>query len=251
MTKDDKLCPRRQSFAPRGVSLAQLLYAALVRYARYYNPVLERRCEVEEAIEVVRAQQLGEPRWKKLYLLGFSKWKRAFMGDFCRHLTKEIEFISKPPYKLERDEKLLMWGNSHAHMHQVLRADDGFIRSAGLGSNFCRPSSLVIDSQSIYYNARRPNNLRLLLNTLDWTTDEIARGENLHRMLVEADINKYNLSQSAEYLPANGAAGKQKLLVVGQVNGGGSTVTGSPVIQNNEQLLWAVRKAYPDAWIIL
>ncbi|MCL2914168.1 capsular polysaccharide biosynthesis protein [Shewanella corallii] len=250
LTRDAKPCQRRKELAPHGASLEQLMYGALVRYARYYHPVLERRCEVEDAIEVIRTQQVGEPKLNKLYLLGFSMWKRAFMGDFCRHLATEIQFVSKSPYKLNRDEKLLVWGNRFDNMHQVLRAEDGFIRSAGLGSNLCRPSSVVIDSQSMYFNAQRPNNLRQMLNTAELTQEEISRGEKLCRLLVEADINKYNLSQNAEYLPDSNAAGKQKLLVVGQVDGDASTVTGSPIIQTNEQLLWAVREAYPDAWII-
>ncbi|MGL4544202.1 MAG: capsular polysaccharide biosynthesis protein [Plesiomonas sp.] len=248
LTHDSRPCERRQRLANDGVSLAQLVHGALIRYSRYWHPVLERRCEVEDAIAIVRAQQQGEPKWRKLYLLGFSRWKRAFMGDFCRHLASEIEFVSKPPYRLQRDEKLLVWGNCFADMRQVLRAEDGFIRSAGLGSNLCRPSSVVIDTQSMYFNAQRPNNLRQMLSELELTADEILRGERLIAMLLEADINKYNLSQLDAYQAC--VTDKRKLLVVGQVDGDASTLTGSPVIQTNEQLLWAVRRAYPEAWII-
>jgi len=40
------------------------------------------------------------------------------------------------------------------------------------------------------------------------------------------------------------------LLVVGQVDGDASITTGSPVVKTNEELLFAVRAANPDAYII-
>ena len=40
------------------------------------------------------------------------------------------------------------------------------------------------------------------------------------------------------------------MLVVGQVGGDASILTGSPVIRSNEQLLWAVRAARPEAHIL-
>ncbi|MCH1930194.1 capsular polysaccharide biosynthesis protein [Shewanella sp. A25] len=251
LTQDTKTCLRRQELLHHTegkVSLLQLLHAALIKYPRYYHPILNRRCEVEDILPLIVAQQRGEHRWNRLYMLGFSRWKRAFMVDFCKHLAKDLQFVSKPPAKLNKDEKLLVWGNRFSHMHQVIRVEDGFIRSSGLGSNLCRPSSLVIDTQGMYFNAQRKNNLRHLLNTLQLTQEEIARGYRLCDSLVSADINKYNLASHGPYQPP--ATDKLRLLVVGQVDGDASTVTGSAVIQNNEQLLLAVREAFPDAWIV-
>ena len=248
LTQDTKVCQRRRQMAPEGVSIEQLLHAALVRYPRYYHPVLKRTCQVEDAIEIIRAQQLGAPAYRVLYLLGFSMWKRAFMGDFCRHLSEKVQFVSHPPQQLGADEKLLVWGNRFPELEQVLRVEDGFIRSAGLGSNLCRPSSVVIDDQSMYFNAQRPNRLRHLLNTLAVTPAEQERAEQLRLRLVEADISKYNLGSTDPYRPT--PTNKPRLLVVGQVDGDASTVTGSSVIKTNEALLWAVREANPQAWII-
>ncbi|WP_338593636.1 capsular polysaccharide biosynthesis protein [Shewanella khirikhana] len=248
LTNDTKVCQRRREAAPKGVSIEQLLHAALVRYPTYFHPVLKQVCEVEQAIEVIRAQQLGAPEYSALHLLGFSLWKRAFMSDFCRHLTKKVYFVSHPPKSLGADEKLLVWGNRFPELKQALRVEDGFIRSAGLGSNLCRPSSVVIDDQSMYFNAERPNRLRDLLNTLVVTQAQQERAEKLRQRLVAADVSKYNLGSTEPYRAAKNS--RQKLLVVGQVDGDASTVTGSSVIKTNEALLWAVREANPQAWII-
>ncbi|MBT1445359.1 capsular polysaccharide biosynthesis protein [Shewanella sp. JM162201] len=248
LTQDSKSCPRRREAAPEGILIEQLLHAALVRYPKYFHPVLNRACEVEEAIELIRAQQLGLPSYNTLYLLGFSLWKQAFIGDFCRHLACRVRFVSRPPGSVERDDKLLVWGNRFPELEQVLRIEDGFIRSAGLGSNLCRPSSVVIDDESMYFNAQRPNRLRRLLNDYCLTPEDLRRGALLVQQLVSADINKYNLSGRAAYVAGNHE--RQRVLVVGQVDGDASTLTGSPVIKSNEELLWAVRKDNPDAWVI-
>jgi capsular polysaccharide export protein len=49
---------------------------------------------------------------------------------------------------------------------QIERIEDGFIRSVGLGSDFVRPSSLILDRRGIYFDPRQPSDLENLLNTI-------------------------------------------------------------------------------------
>ncbi|MFM4991568.1 capsular polysaccharide biosynthesis protein [Aeromonas veronii] len=244
LTHDTKQCERRNV----KVSLHQLVAAALICYPRYLDPVLGQRCEVEEVVAIIARQQKPAPRWRRLYLVGFSLWKRAFMQAFCHHLAEELCFVSKPPKRLTGDEQILVWGSRHPDLASAIRVEDGFIRSKGLGSNLCRPSSLSLDPVGIYFDSRSPSGLEQLLNYQRVTEVEVKRGDALIALLREHRVSKYNVGEPQHY--AKPDDGRELVLVVGQVDGDASILTGSPHIRSNEQLLWAVRAAKPDAHIL-
>lgn len=244
LTHDNKPCARRHA----RITLAQLVAAALILYPRYLDPVLGQRCEVEEVLAMIARQQSGGSRYRRLYLVGFSLWKRAFMQAFCRPLADELRFVRKPPKRLAVDEQILVWGNRYPERRGVIRAEDGFIRSRGLGSNLCRPSSLSIDPVGIYFDSRRPSRLEQLLNQRQLTQRELARGAALIELLRQHGVSKYNVGATRHFTPPDD--GRERVLVVGQVDGDASILTGSPVIRSNEQLLWAVRAARPEAHIM-
>lgn len=244
LTFDSKQCERRKV----QVSLPQLAAAALILYPRYLDPVLGQRCEVEEVLTIVARQQKAAPRWRRLYLVGFSLWKRAFMQAFCHHLADELRFVRTPPKRLTGDEQVLVWGSRHPDLTSAIRVEDGFIRSRGLGSNLCRPSSLSIDPVGIYFDSRMPSGLEQLLNYQQLTEADVNRGSALIDLLRQHRVSKYNVSAPQHYTPP--ADGRTLVLVVGQVDGDASILTGSPTIRSNEQLLWAVRAAKPEAHIL-
>ena len=244
LTQDSKPCERRNV----QVSLAQLVAAALICYPRYLDPVLGQRCEVEEVIAIIARQQRAAPRWRRLYLVGFSLWKRAFMQAFCHPLAEELCFVRKPPKRLTGDEQVLVWGSRYPELTSAIRVEDGFIRSKGLGSNLCRPSSLSLDPVGIYFDSRSPSGLEQLLNYQELTQSQLDRGEQLLTLLRENKVSKYNVGAPAHFTPP--ADGRPLVLVVGQVDGDASILTGSPTIRSNEQLLWAVRAAKPEAHIL-
>ncbi|HEH9408455.1 TPA: capsular polysaccharide biosynthesis protein [Aeromonas salmonicida] len=243
LTHDALTCERRTS-----ATLEQLVYASLIAYPRYYDPVLSQRCEVEEVIAIIARQQKAAPRWRRLYLVGFSLWKRAFMQAFCQHLAEELCFVRKPPKRLTGDEQVLVWGSRYPELTSAIRVEDGFIRSKGLGSNLCRPSSLSLDPVGIYFDSRSPSGLEQLLNYQELTQSQLDRGEQLLTLLRENKVSKYNVGAPAHFTPP--ADGRPLVLVVGQVDGDASILTGSPTIRSNEQLLWAVRAAKPEAHIL-
>lgn len=244
LTHDSKQCERRGIH----ISLAQLVAAALIRYPRYLDPVLGRRCEVEEVLAIIARQQKAAPRWRRLYLVGFSLWKRAFMQAFCHHLADELHFVRKPPKRLTGDEQVLVWGSRHPDLTSAIRVEDGFIRSKGLGSNLCRPSSLSLDPVGIYFDSRTPSGLEQQLNYQQLTEQDVNRGAALIALLQHHRVSKYNVGAPEHFTPP--ANGRPLVLVVGQVDGDASILTGSPSIRSNEQLLWAVRAAKPEAHIL-
>lgn len=244
LTHDSKQCERRQA----QISLPQLVAAALILYPRYLDPVLGQRCEVEQAIEIIAGQLNPAPRYRRLYMVGFSLWKRAFMRAFCQPLATELRFVRTPPARLAADEQVLVWGSRHPELKNPIRVEDGFIRSRGLGSNLCRPSSLSIDPVGIYFDSRRPSGLEQLLNQQALSEQELARGAALVDLLRQHGVSKYNVGTVQPFTPPDD--GRTLVLVVGQVDGDASILTGSPVIRSNEQLLWAVRAARPEAHIL-
>jgi len=244
LTHDSKTCPRRQA----QVSLPQLVAAALILYPRYLDPVLGQRCEVEQVLQIIAGQLTPAPRYRRLYMVGFSLWKRAFMRAFCQPLATELQFVRIPPAQLADDEQVLVWGSRYPELANPIRVEDGFIRSRGLGSNLCRPSSLSIDPVGIYFDSRRPSGLEQLLNQQPLSEQELERGAALVDLLRQHGVSKYNVGTVQPFTPPGD--GRALVLVVGQVDGDASILTGSPVIRSNEQLLWAVRAARPDAHIL-
>ena len=252
LTHDSKRCIRREeAMSAEGVSsisLPRLVAAALIRYPRYLDPILEKRCEVEDVVAILAQQQVEPKPWRRLYLVGFSLWKRAFIRTFCAYLADELCFVRTVPSQLKDDEQVLVWGNRYPELQSVIRIEDGFIRSNGLGSNLCRPSSLSIDPVGIYFDSRRPSKLEQLLTTYVLDAKEEARAESLLAQLQSSRVSKYNVGSTQEYEPPND--GRELILVVGQVDGDASILCGSPIIRSNEQLLWAVREAKPNAHIL-
>ncbi|WP_429119697.1 capsular polysaccharide biosynthesis protein [Aeromonas veronii] len=249
LTHDSKRCERRVlARADGAISLPQLVAAALICYPRYVDPVLGERCEVEDVVKLLARQQMAPARWRRLYLVGFSLWKRAFMRTFCAHLADELRFVRRPPGRLTGDEQVLVWGSRYPELVSAIRVEDGFIRSSGLGSNLCRPSSLSIDPVGIYFDSRRPSALEQLLNYEPIDEVLLARGNRLLALLRRSRVSKYNVGTSMPFQPPQD--GRELILVVGQVDGDASILCGSPVIHSNEQLLWAVRAAKPQAHIL-
>lgn len=243
---DDDLPP------PQGrcdVTLEQLVYAALIEYARYWHPVLQQEVGPEEIFELVRLNRdLKRAFPDKLYAMGFSRWKKPFIGEFLS--GKDIEFVESlddVPYA----STLVVWGNrtdtSQRPDLSIVRAEDGFLRSSGLGAYLVRPLSLVIDATGIYYDSTRPSGLERILETGNFLPRQIARAAALRARIISAGINKYNLGGS-EWTRPEGA--KHVLLVVGQVEGDASIQFGSPVVRSNLELLRQVRNENPDAYIV-
>jgi capsular polysaccharide export protein len=134
----------------------------------------------------------------------------------------------------------------------LIRMEDGFIRSVGLGSNFQWPYSLVLDRRGIYYDPSQPSDLEVILNGLASRPDHdelCRRACQLREFIVAKGLTKYNVGgggPSRDRWPAD----RRILLVPGQVEDDASVHRGGCGIRNNFELLQAVRRYEPDAFII-
>lgn len=159
---------------------------------------------------------------------------------------------STQPITLGANEHAVLWGARDAttlpSTTPRVRMEDGFIHSAGLGSDMSAPRSQVIDRRGLYFDASSPSDLSTLLNTVEFLPEELARAAALRSRIVAAGITKYNLGRRA---PAWLAPADHKVvLVVGQVADDASIRLGTRGIDNIDTLLRRVRERRPDAFIV-
>jgi capsular polysaccharide export protein len=188
-----------------------------------------------------------------LYAFGFSRRKLYFLRNFLR-AQRGMDVKIRPLRRasdLPDDGTLYVWGMATPPglipPHQIIRVEDGFLRSAGLGAALAQPMSWVFDDEGLYFDASRPSKLETILNTITLDEAEQKAAEKLRARIVSANVSKYNLAQSAQ---AVFPEGRRIVLVPGQVEDDASIQWGADAIRTNIGLLKAVRAADPDAFVV-
>jgi capsular polysaccharide export protein len=180
---------------------------------------------------------------------GFSWRKRPLVRSFAGRT--DIRFVSNGR-SVAPGDSLLLWGSAPTPMDlpenvQIVRLEDGFVRSVGLGADLTRPLSWVMDAVGIYYDATRPSALEHLLQNASFEPAMLQRAVDFRQRLVHAGLTKYNLAAPVWSRPKGHA---QVVLVPGQVETDASIALGALDIRTNMGLLQAVRQARPEAWVV-
>lgn len=183
-----------------------------------------------------------------LHALGFAQRKRATLrACFPDSRVVFIDAARQVPV----GAILLVWGMPPlpqlAPGVQLLRIEDGFLRSVGLGADWIRPVSWVVDRSGMYFDATRPSDLEAILAGTDWSAAMLQRAAALRQDIVQAGLTKYNVGAGEWHRPAGLP---RVILVPGQVETDASIRHGSPVVRTNLDLLKRVRQAHPQAYII-
>jgi len=251
LTQDDQAPPARRR-GSRRVTRDELVHAALVEYTRWVDPETGERCAPERAISWMGLQRRQRERFPpRIEAIGWSNWKQPIAKQFLA--GSEIRFVAAldPPAK---GEALAVWGRpsesfsaSAPASTSLLRVEDGFLRSVGLGANWVTPLSWVIDRRGMYYDATAPSELEDLLQRGGFDEAMLARARRLREAIVAAGVTKYNVGSGDWRRPA----GKARIILVpGQVEEDASIAWGAPGLRTNAALLAAVRTACPDAHIV-
>jgi len=137
----------------------------------------------------------------------------------------------------------------------LIRMEDGFLRSVGLGAGWVPAASLILDSRGIYYDARHTSDLEWLLENQAVDKQQIKRAQDLRKKIIRARLSKYNLKQP-DTMPS-WPSDRLKVLVPGQVADDASvlSVFDEPINSESDfnvnlELLKKARKNNPDAYII-
>ncbi|BDM07233.1 capsular polysaccharide biosynthesis protein [Campylobacter jejuni] len=268
LTKDKLECKRRMQKR----SLEEVFYAAYILYSEYFNPYLNQKSNIFDTIQTLaKYKDIEKVNSNKLFMLGFTLWKRHFIKPFFKAKDNEIIFLnsikSLVRYKLKEDDKFFIWGKKYDEntlknlllvkakeqnltnfTPKVSLVEDGFIRSISLGSDLTRPFSLIVDDKGLYIDPNKPSKLEELLQNEIFDENMLNRAKNIIKILLENRFSKYN-GLKHENLKINAKTGQKIILIPAQVEDDASMILGGFGLSTLD-LLKEVRSKNQDAYII-
>lgn len=208
-----------------------------------------------------------QPWAKTAWVFNVAKWKRPLLKKYFPFYRLRYVPLKDSVYERHRAINLslnpvfVVWGmiqpddlTEYAEEFNIpiVRLEDGFFRSMGLGSEHNPPYSLCIDKTGIYFDSSKPSDLESILANYDFSKDS--------RLMDEAraclsEIRTHGLSKYNEVIPPKahllyGPKVKKRILVIGQVEDDQSLLFGCNQIMNNVDLIRLVAQENPDAQII-
>jgi capsular polysaccharide export protein len=189
------------------------------------------------------------------------RWKQNVVSAFLHAAQMESRYFVSPAAAVKAAGRaegcVVVWAAKSSERVKQLCADenvplyhmeDGFLRSRGLGALRIAPISLALDGRGIYYDARGPSDLEIMLEHAELSAAEMEQAVVLRSKIVAAGLSKYNVGEPYQVpdLPDD----RRIVLVPGQVAGDASLRFGGGAIGNNLDLLKAARQDNPDAFII-
>lgn len=197
---------------------------------------------------------------------GMAWWKRNEIRRFLWHPARRLRFLRHGGRAVmaaqRRHGAVAIWPSrvSPALLQQaqqrgvpLVRVEDGFVRSVGLGVDLVPPSSVVVDAQGIHFDPSGPSDLETILAQTRFGARLLERAGALRRAIVAAGISKYAAdtgsgANAASTLPQR-AGGRRLVLVPGQVEDDMSVRAGGGGLASNLELVRRARLHEPDAEI--
>ncbi|MFT3977409.1 MAG: beta-3-deoxy-D-manno-oct-2-ulosonic acid transferase [Sphingomonas bacterium] len=192
---------------------------------------------------------------------GMAWWKRAEIRRFLWSAGHELRLISSPRRALaaarRRNGAVAIWpsrvspdllASAERQGVPLVRVEDGFVRSVGLGSDLVPPSSIVVDRRGIHFDPSGPSDLEAILSDTDFSPALLARAHALREAIVAAGISKYAVAADSPVVPPR-QPGRRLVLVPGQVEDDMSVLAGGGDLRSNLELLRRARVLEPDAEI--
>jgi capsular polysaccharide export protein len=263
VTDDRAVCPRRT--ARRSVD--ELFAAGYLHYPRYLDPATHQRGTILNVIDWLIRQRETDQRLHgvsgkgRMICIGYRRWKQANLAPMLSLTPGTTLFVpdvrAAAALKPGPEDVLVWWGCEAAagvveladeSGSGIMRMEDGFVRSVGLGSDLIRPHALVLDRQGIYFDPRQPSDLEAILNQAAFSNEDLMRARAVRAFIVEHGITKYNLNLRTK--TGWRSDGRTVTLVPGQVEDDASIRFGCTDIRTNLTLLKAARAACPDAFIV-
>lgn len=251
LTRD--LDPSLAEKSRRHVDLLELFNAAYLQYSHYYDPDTKEPCELDAILDHIELQKdMFRKNSGHFTSVGFSPWKRKVVPYYLRSPAGSLTQVNGIS-DVSQNSRMLVWGRKTDIPVQVqnrtVHVEDGFIRSKGLGAAFNFPYSWVMDETGIYFDSSGPSDLERLLNE-GFEDADLAEAEQLIDSLRAKRMTKYNLAATPIAFDRQQATPRKIILVPGQVEADASIKYGSPAVKSNIELLEAVRKEEPEAFLI-
>ncbi len=261
LTDDRSVCDRRTARP----SLAALVAAAFIHYPINIDPVTNARSDSLRIARVIAASRRRDRETEGLsHVVGVQRWKRPAVLPFLQGERSTLTWTMSPAIALKRQQRdggrIVRWA-SHIDDQfaaeasrlgaSLVRLEDGFLRSVGLGSRREPPSSLVADDVGIYYDPSAPSRLEQILQTGGMDPATLSQAAELRDQLIRLRLSKYNVGGVRRQGAFAGAEGRLRILVPGQVADDASVRRGSgDEVKDNLTLLRVVRAQRPEAYIV-
>jgi capsular polysaccharide export protein len=261
LTDDRSACERRTERPP----LAALVAAAFIQYPINIDPVTNRPCDSLRIARIISASRRRDRETEGLsHVVGVQRWKRPAVLPFLKGERSTLTWTMSPAVALQRQKReggrIVRWAShiddqfaarAQGQGATLVRLEDGFLRSVGLGSRREPPSSLVTDDIGIYYDPASPSRLEQILQAGDMDSATLQQAAALRDQLIRMRLSKYNVGGVHRQGAFAGAKGRLRILVPGQVADDASVRRGSGhEVKDNLTLLRAVRAQRPDAFIV-
>lgn len=245
-------------------SLTQVFTAAYIDHCRYIDPHDGKSISLEQAIDTLATIARSRARsGRGIVTVGLSPWKRRAVAPFLVSCTGPAIHVRNDAkakrLSMEDGVSMAVWGadpypndlqdkgENRASDKRIVRMEDAFLRSIGLGASLRFPCSLVAERNGrLHFDARGVSGLETLIASRSLTASEIVRVRQLRQTIVAERATKYMLSGSTPTLPTTG---RTRILVPGQVEDDASLRYGAGNVATNDALLARVRTRHPDAFI--
>ncbi len=197
LTQDENPVARRE----RKLTRAQLFAGVMMLYPTWYDPYRDRLCRIEDVLDTLDARARAWREDRQGYVAsGMRMWKRGPLNRVFGGGAKPLIFEDNPARAQTKAQetggrKQIAWAGKAEG--DVIRVEDGFLRSRGLGgAELVPPLSLVRDDLGIYYDPTGESRLERLINAaLALPDPAICRAERLIRCITDAQLSKYNLDR--------------------------------------------------------
>lgn len=186
------------------------------------------------------------------YHVGFSTRKARILSQFLGETVSRLPAKGLP----DTEDRIYAWGDVAVPpgAATIIRVEDGFLRSVGLGAAFAEPVSWVFDEGGLHHQADRATRLERLILEIPDDPALLERAQALAARVRSSGLTKYNLPHDASDFRVardpEGQCQRQHLLVIGQVAGDAALRSIMTPVRSNMELLRAVRANNPTACIV-
>lgn len=196
-------------------------------------------------------------------LWGFNNWKLGFVSAYLpeyrtafapRKIRGLLALFALKRFPI-KPSVFICWGYTESILVRlyakmlnisILRMEDGFLRSSALGATHSTPYSLLLDSKGMHYNPDKPSDLEVLLNTYDFTEEELEAARECLELMKALRLSKYNIA-TLGIEKDRGIKTRRKVAVLGQVDNDMAMRLGNPDGWSMTELIRLAKIENPDA----
>lgn len=196
-------------------------------------------------------------------LWGFNNWKLGFVSAYLpeyrtafapRKIRGLLALLAIRRFPI-KPSVFIFWGytepyfvRKYAEFNEIkiLRMEDGFLRSSALGATHSTPYSLLLDSRGMHYNPDASSELEEILNTYEFSEDELKAAEECMNLIKHLRLSKYNPA-TLGIEKDRGIKTRRKVAVLGQVDNDMAMRLGNPDGWSMTELIRLAKIENPDA----